>query len=79
LDSVQVARTVRDRAYQLVTESLGKQNLPPVTVSIGVATYPDDVRNAGDLIEAADQAMYVVKHSGGDRIHAYSESRVTLS
>jgi diguanylate cyclase (GGDEF)-like protein len=79
MGSLSATRAVRDRTYQLVAKSLGKQNLPPVTLSIGVATYPDDAQNAGDLIEAADQAMYVVKHRGGDRVNAYSQSRVILS
>jgi diguanylate cyclase (GGDEF)-like protein len=79
MEAMHVAREVRDLTYQLVAESLAQKNLPPVALSIGVATFPDDVQNASDLIEAADQAMYVVKHSGGDSVHAYSGSRMRLS
>jgi diguanylate cyclase (GGDEF)-like protein len=75
--ALQVTRQIRDQVYQIVTDLLAEQNLPPVMLSIGVATFPDDAQSAGDLIEAADQAMYVVKHSGGNRVHAYSDSRMT--
>lgn len=76
-EAIHVAREVRDQTYRLVAESLAQKNLPSITLSIGVATYPEDALSAGDLIEAADQAMYVVKHSGGDRVHAYSRSGTT--
>jgi diguanylate cyclase (GGDEF)-like protein len=76
-EAIHIAREVRDQTYRLVAESLAEKNLPSVTLSIGVATFPEDARSAGDLIEAADQAMYVVKHSGGDRVHAYSRSGTT--
>jgi diguanylate cyclase (GGDEF)-like protein len=76
--ALQVTRQIRDQVYQIVTGLLAEQNLPPVMLSIGVATYPDDAQTAGDLIEAADQAMYVVKHSGGNRVHAFSDSRMAL-
>lgn len=36
----------------------------PLSVSIGVAMYPDHARNAQELLEKADQAMYEVKKSG---------------
>ena len=75
--AVQVARQIRDQVYEIVTELLAQKNLPPVMLSIGVATYPNDAQTAFDLVESADQAMYVVKHSGGNRVHAYSEPKVT--
>jgi diguanylate cyclase (GGDEF)-like protein len=31
---------------------------PPLTVSIGVGTYPSDGRTAQELLEAADQQLY---------------------
>jgi diguanylate cyclase (GGDEF)-like protein len=75
--ALQVARQIQSQVYEVVTELLARQNLPPVMLSIGVATYPDDAQDAGSLIEAADQAMYVVKHSGGNRVHAYSAPKTT--
>ena len=77
--AAQVARDVHERVYQQTLGALAEYNLPPVTMSIGVATYPNDALNADDLIEAADRAMYMVKYRGGNRVHVYSESATALS
>lgn len=39
-----------------------------VTLSIGVATYPEDSREIGSLIDKADRAMYRAKHAGRNRV-----------
>jgi diguanylate cyclase (GGDEF)-like protein len=78
-ESAQVAREVHAQVYQQTLGALAEYNLPPVTMSIGVATYPYDASNADDLIEAADRAMYMVKYRGGNRVHVYSESATALS
>ena len=38
-----------------------------VTVSIGVATYPDDAGSKEELIDKADRAMYKAKHDGKNK------------
>jgi diguanylate cyclase (GGDEF)-like protein/PAS domain S-box-containing protein len=43
-----------------------------VGASMGVAVWPDDGRSAGDLLHAADTAMYQGKHGGPDAVHFYS-------
>lgn len=40
-----------------------------LTVSVGVATLPDVAASAEQLIQAADEAMYVVKERGKNGIH----------
>jgi diguanylate cyclase (GGDEF)-like protein len=40
----------------------------PLTVSIGVATFPDDARGASALMERADAALYTAKANGRDRV-----------
>jgi len=40
-----------------------------VTVSVGVAgTKPNDTQRPGDLIEAADAALYAAKHRGRNAV-----------
>jgi diguanylate cyclase (GGDEF)-like protein len=39
-----------------------------VTVSIGVATFPEDGRVARGLVDAADSALYAAKAQGRDRV-----------
>jgi diguanylate cyclase (GGDEF)-like protein len=38
-----------------------------VTISLGVATYPQDAQAPEELVEKADQALYRAKHSGRNR------------
>jgi diguanylate cyclase (GGDEF)-like protein len=47
-----------------------QQPLGAVTISVGVAFYPDDGPTPGDLIRAADQALYRSKHAGRNRVTA---------
>ncbi len=44
-----------------------------LTASVGVATYPDDARDALTLLEMADRRMYVVKSSGKDGVRGGGE------
>ncbi|MBB3224875.1 putative bifunctional diguanylate cyclase/phosphodiesterase [Pseudoduganella umbonata] len=43
-----------------------------VGASMGVAVWPDDGRTPGDLLHAADTAMYEGKNGGPDAVHFYS-------
>ncbi|MEJ5270294.1 MAG: EAL domain-containing protein [Hydrogenophilus sp.] len=44
-----------------------------VTVSIGVAAFPNDAEDAETLMRLADAAMYAAKESGKNRVRFYSE------
>ncbi|MDO8488781.1 MAG: GGDEF domain-containing protein, partial [Candidatus Omnitrophota bacterium] len=39
-----------------------------VTVSIGVSNFPDNAMNMQDLIELADQALYLAKETGKNKV-----------
>jgi len=41
-----------------------------LTVSMGVATLPDDVRAADELVPAADRALYAAKQAGRNNIQS---------
>lgn len=68
------AERARQRAEQIrqAIETLDVQHLRerlgPVTASIGVATFPDDSREAGELLRRADAALYSAKQQGRNRV-----------
>jgi len=39
-----------------------------VTISLGLATFPEDGRETGSLIDKADRALYKAKQSGRNRV-----------
>ena len=42
-----------------------------LSISIGVATFPEDSRDKGLLIEIADKALYQAKQKGRNRVFAF--------
>lgn len=44
------------------------QRLGPISVSIGVAVFPDHGASPQQLVAAADLALYAAKHAGRDRV-----------
>jgi diguanylate cyclase (GGDEF)-like protein len=73
------ARTLAERVRSAVETAplTGDEMAPigPVTVSIGVALYPDHARDLNMLIELADAAMYQAKDAGRNRVVVWSGSR----
>ncbi|MDI6752631.1 MAG: GGDEF domain-containing protein [bacterium] len=70
-------QTTRERAYTVaekmrrdIEKGIFKQTgLPkPVTISCGIAQYPDDGRTEDKLIKSSDTALYLAKNSGKNRI-----------
>ena len=40
-----------------------------VTISLGVATFPDDGETASEIIESADKRLYQSKHNGRNQVN----------
>ena len=45
-----------------------------ITVSLGVATFPEDATEGLALVRAADRALYRAKQAGRNRIELQSEA-----
>jgi diguanylate cyclase (GGDEF)-like protein/PAS domain S-box-containing protein len=51
--------------------------LDPVTLSAGIAGFPEHAKSAGELLQVADACLYEAKRSGRDRI-VVAKVKVTL-
>jgi diguanylate cyclase (GGDEF)-like protein len=56
------AHKVAERARKSVEESSG------ATISIGVAAYHHKMRQKEEIIKKADEALYLAKHKGKNRV-----------
>ncbi|MHA2621013.1 MAG: diguanylate cyclase [bacterium JZ-2024 1] len=73
--SLQEARAMLERVRRLVEETpfripnaTGEPLVARVTLSLGLANYPEHARTDEDLLSSADSALYEAKMSGRNRI-----------
>lgn len=55
------------RAVKYVTNTFNGQILPPLTISLGVASFPNHGKTPHTLVTLADKALYWAKNHGRDR------------
>jgi diguanylate cyclase (GGDEF)-like protein len=65
-EAMQVAERMRESVELKMNE--GNAWTQRITVSVGVATFPEDGLTAEAVLEAADQALYVAKRQGRNRV-----------
>jgi diguanylate cyclase (GGDEF)-like protein len=61
-------------AARLLNVQYGGHALGRITISAGVAVFPEHAADAAELLRAADAALYAAKEGGRDRV-ALSEAR----
>jgi diguanylate cyclase (GGDEF)-like protein len=61
------AQRVAERARRLIAAVSLERGAAPVTITVGVALFPDHGADKDALIAAADGALYSGKQAGGDR------------
>ncbi|HEC97825.1 MAG TPA: GGDEF domain-containing protein [Nitrospirae bacterium] len=66
-----VAERIREAVEKQTLSLNGKE--AKITLSIGVASFPDHALNRKDLIDRADKALYLAKGSGRNKVCAYVE------
>jgi diguanylate cyclase (GGDEF)-like protein/PAS domain S-box-containing protein len=73
--ALQRAEILRQQVKQLSVEYAG-QLLGAISVSMGVALFPDHGTTMGDVLRASDQALYCAKREGRDRVSAWTVEAV---
>jgi diguanylate cyclase (GGDEF)-like protein len=67
--ALEVAERIRNK---IAAQEIGVK----ITVSVGIASFPEDIRDKRGLIELADQACYEAKQLGGNNVKFASELHV---
>lgn len=55
------------RSVKYINNSFNGQVLPPLTISLGIASFPHHGETLKTLVTLADKALYWAKHNGRDR------------
>jgi diguanylate cyclase (GGDEF)-like protein/PAS domain S-box-containing protein len=65
------AESLRQQAKQLSVEYAG-QLLGAISISMGVALFPDHGKTMAEILRASDQALYSAKREGRDRVSVWT-------
>lgn len=63
----QISERIRERVANFSFPKFASNDPLKVTISLGVAVFPEDATNKEELINLADKAMYIAKFSGKNR------------
>ena len=70
--AIEVANRIRERIAAEAFPLIGS-----ITASVGVSNYPLNALGKEDLIRIADQALYVAKNGGRDKVSFFSYQMIT--
>lgn len=70
---------VAERLRAAVAQRIMPDSVGRVTVSIGVALWPQDGASASDVIRRADEALYESKQAGRDRVTLWRDMASTAT
>jgi diguanylate cyclase (GGDEF)-like protein len=71
------AEMIRENATLLKVSDATHRYLGPITLSLGVAIFPDQASDPASMIRAADLALYEAKRQGRNRV-VMSDARPEL-
>src|SRR5204862_242848 len=65
------AERIRKAVQKMVVPSGTDKPLPVITVSLGIAVYPEHAKTFEELIHSSDKALYDSKRAGRNRVSVY--------
>lgn len=71
LEGKMLASRMVDGILETSFEGAERMPMGSLTVSIGMASFPEDASNAEDLVRCADEALYAAKRAGRNSVRAY--------
>lgn len=71
---IEEAKNIAERIRVKIDEAKIMGDKRPVTVSLGVANYPNHTTTYEELIEKTDQALYAAKNSGRNATRVWDEA-----
>ena len=67
--SLEGARILAEKIRECIERETGSsQNLPAITVSIGISSLKEDDKEVFDIIKRSDQALYAAKKNGRNQV-----------
>ncbi len=77
--AMQLAERMRAAVERTTLTGENLQPVGPITISVGVALYPNHGKDLDDLIDRADRAMYSSKEMGRNRVTRAGEEPAVVS
>jgi diguanylate cyclase (GGDEF)-like protein len=74
-----VAERIRKAVMTMVVPSNTEKPLPPLTVSIGAAVFPEHGQTLEEIVQASDKALYESKRGGRNRVTVTSRPEAAAS
>lgn len=68
VDAIGIAKRLRETVEKACIPNHGDLPVNNLTISVGLTSYPDDASSATELIEKTDQALYLAKKGGRNRL-----------
>jgi diguanylate cyclase (GGDEF)-like protein len=69
-----VAERIRNAVARMSMPQVKDKQLPPITVSLGIAVYPEHGGSLEEMLQTSDRALYESKRAGRNRTTVYVEA-----
>jgi diguanylate cyclase (GGDEF)-like protein len=69
----EAAQPIAERIRRRISAAGFSAQGTPLTVSIGIAGYPEDAKRREELLDKADWAMYLAKRRGRDQVATFAQ------